>query len=90
MDFGCILYHRMNGRMTPEMRAFDSWMHIMHPDKFEVQIDADLEFEQAYRAAVATLKGSGRRASLMLGPALIRYFKENLNAPGFGAPIARN
>jgi hypothetical protein len=35
--------------MTPEMRAFDTLMHILHPDP---------EFEKAFRDSVAVIKAA--------------------------------
>jgi len=50
IGFACILYARIARRMTPEMRAFDMWMHIMHPDNLPLPLDPDADIESGFLA----------------------------------------
>ena len=54
----CVLHHRLTGIMTPEMRAFDNWMHLMNPEEFNLEPDPDPEFEVEFRRSIAVLRAS--------------------------------
>lgn len=69
---GMLLY-KLTGKITPEMRAFDAWMKVTHPDQFKVPPDPDIDTE--YRQALTFLKTQPRGASLVMGKTLIAYFK---------------
>jgi hypothetical protein len=77
IGFAIILYRRLSGGYTPEMRAFDLWMKISNPDKFKLPSDPDPAFEEAYRESVAFLKAAPKATQLMLPQALLSYFREH-------------
>lgn len=86
LGLACILHHRLTGRMTPEMRAFDSWMHLLHPETFEVPPDPDPEFDAVFRASIAVLKVAPWTDRLTLGEALLAFYRQHPDIGGWGAP----
>jgi len=77
IGFSIILYSRLSGKYTPEMRAFDEWMKVSNPDKFNLPTDPDADIEQAYREAIEFLKTAPRSTRLMLPKALLTYFRQH-------------
>jgi hypothetical protein len=77
IGFAIVLYRRLTGRYSPEMRAFDLWIKVSNPDKFKLPPDPDPDFEQAYREAVELLKDSPKPKRLVLPQALLQYFREH-------------
>jgi hypothetical protein len=86
LGLATLLHHRITGRMTAEMRAFDAWMHIMHPEGFVLPPDPDPNFEKAFRESVSALKDGPRDAFLRIGTEFITFYRENPSVGGFGAP----
>jgi hypothetical protein len=82
----CVLHHRLTGMMTPEMRAFDNWMHLMNPEEFKLEPDPDPEFEVEFRCSIAVLQASTSDTRLVLGKVLMEFYRANPNAGGYGAP----
>jgi hypothetical protein len=85
MGFATTLHHRILGWMTPEMRGFDAWMHVMHPDVFEIPPDPDPAFDEAFRESVKRLNGGPRGERLAMGDVLIKFYREHPEVGGFGA-----
>lgn len=77
IGFAIILYRRLSGGFTPEMRAFDEWMKVSNPDKFKVPPDSDPEFEQAYKESVELLKTAPKATKMLLPQTLLNYFREH-------------
>jgi hypothetical protein len=77
IGFAIVLYRRLTGDATPEMRAFDLWMKVSNPDKFKVPRDPDPAIEEAYRESVELLKTAPRRTRLMLPQALLKLFRKH-------------
>jgi len=69
---GMLLY-KLTGEISPEMRAFDAWMKVTHPDHFNVAPDPDIE--EDYRTALEFIKAEPRGFGLLLGKGLIEYFR---------------
>jgi len=86
LGFATILHHRITGRMTSEMRAFDTLMHIMHPEEFQLPPDPDPDFEAVFRQSVTFLKRGSRDALLLMGKTLITFYRDHPSVGGFGAP----
>jgi hypothetical protein len=76
IGFAIVLYRRLTGDYTPEMRAFDTWMKISNPDKFKLPPDPDQAIEEAYREAVELAKTAPKATQLMLPQALLTLFRE--------------
>jgi hypothetical protein len=74
MGFACILYSRIAGNMTPEMKAFDMWMHAMHPNELPLPRDPDPEIEAEYRAAVGYVSTQPIKVQLILANALLSFY----------------
>ena len=81
-----ILHHRIVGRMTHEMRAFDAWMHVLHPEQFQLAPDQDPDFEAIFRESIAIIKNDSWETRLTLGKALMSFYHEHPDIGGFGAP----
>jgi hypothetical protein len=79
------LHHRITGMMTPEMRGFDAWMHIMHPDELGLPADPDPDFEKAFRESVRVISGRPWAERLSLGQTLVKFYREHPDVGGFGA-----
>jgi hypothetical protein len=75
IGFAIILYRRLSGGDTPEMRAFDLWMKVSNPDKFTA--DPDPAIEEAYRQAVKILKTAPKATRLVMLQSLLEYFREH-------------
>jgi hypothetical protein len=83
VGFAIVLYRRLSGRYTPEMRAFDLWMKISNPDKFKLPPDPDPRFEHGYKEAVSILKTTPKAIRHIIPRALLQFFREH---PDYGAP----
>jgi hypothetical protein len=77
IGFAIVLYRRLTGGYTPEMRAFDEWMKVSNPDKFNVPRDPDPAIEEAYRDSVELLKTAPKATRLVLPQALLKIFREH-------------
>jgi len=75
IGFAIILHHRLAKSFTPEMRAFDEWMKITHPDHFKLPPDADPAIEADYRASVEVLKSLPAEDHFLLPNALLAFFR---------------
>ncbi len=72
--------------MSPEMRAFDAWMHVLHPKEFELPADPDPDFEAMFRESAAAMKRWSWAEQLTLGKALTVFYRQHPDTGGFGAP----
>ncbi len=77
IGFAIILYARLSGGYTPEMRAFDEWMKVTHPDEFKLPPDPDEDIEWGYRQAVEMLKTEPKSQRLVLANGLLKFFREH-------------
>jgi hypothetical protein len=77
IGFALILHRRIAERYTPETKAFDMWMKLLHPNEFKLPIDHDPEFEKAFRKGVEDLKrDGGKAAKLVLANSLLQFFRQ--------------
>lgn len=86
LGFAAILYRRMLGRFTPEMRAFDNWITVLHHDEFDLPADPDPDIEAAFRESIELLSNASWEERLKLGRTLIEAYRINPNIGGMGAP----
>jgi hypothetical protein len=77
IGFACILYSRIAGKMSPEMKAFDMWMHAMNPDELPLPKDPDPDIDAGYRAAVGHLSKQPVSVQLTLANALLALYRAN-------------
>jgi hypothetical protein len=77
IGFACILYARIVGKMTPEMRAFDMWMHVMHPDDLPLPPDPDPEIDRNYRMGAARLSNEPLEVQLIMARTLLQFYREH-------------
>ena len=84
LGWSCILHHRITGRMTAEMRAFDTLTHLLNPDVFKIPPDPDPEFEADYRRMIEFIKEDSSNY-FIIGNALISLFRENPDLLGYGS-----
>lgn len=77
MGFGVILFSRLSGGYTPEMRAFDEWMKVTNPDHFDLPPDPDAEIDKGFRAAIEVLRTSPKSTRLHLAKTLLKFFREH-------------
>lgn len=70
-----MLFFKLTGKISPEMRAFDAWMKVTHPEHFQLPPDPDIDEE--YREATDFLRSQPRGASLIVGKTLIGYFRDH-------------
>jgi hypothetical protein len=77
IGFACILYSRIVGRMTPEMRAFDMWMHAMHPEELPLPPDSDPEIDRSYRISVERLSKEPIDVQLIMATTLLQFYREH-------------
>ena len=77
IGFSIILFSRLSGSYTPEMRAFDEWMKVTHHEEFKVPVDPDAEFEADFRQAVEVMKTAPKSTRLILAKGLLTYFREH-------------
>ncbi len=75
IGFAIILHHRLTKSFTPEMRAFDEWIKITHPEEFKLRPDSDPAFEAAYRESVEFLKSFPPKDRFLLPNALLTFFR---------------
>ncbi|MFN3889614.1 MAG: hypothetical protein ACK4MV_04385 [Beijerinckiaceae bacterium] len=75
IGFALLLYEQIVGKLTPEMRAFHYWIKVMHPEEFNLERDADEDFERNYRASLPLIKGSSWETQLLLGNTLLKTLK---------------
>lgn len=90
IGFAAVLHHRLLGHMTPEMRAFDTWVHVLNPEIFELPSDSDPDFDRQFRKSVDDVKRQPRHVQFALGLGLLEFYGKNPNVGGFGAPRDRN
>jgi hypothetical protein len=79
-----ILYSRLSGRYTPEMRAFDDWMHAIYPEAFQPPSHEDPEVERLYGKRVKELPLEAR---LMAGKAILDFYRNNPDHPRLDAMV---
>lgn len=79
IGFACILYSRIVEKMSAEMKAFDMWMHAMHPDELPLAVDPDPEIEADYRAAVGHLSEQAMEVQLILARTLLTFYRSHPN-----------
>lgn len=77
IGFAVILYTRLTGGYTPEMRAFDEWMRVTNPDHFDFPPDPDPDIEWGFRQAVEYLRTEPKSARLVLASTLLKFFREH-------------
>jgi hypothetical protein len=84
IGIAAILYSRLSGRYTPEMRAFDDWAHAIHPEAFPHSWDQDPEFERLYAKKVKELP---HEAGLIAGKAILDFYRSNPDHPRLDAVV---
>jgi hypothetical protein len=87
LGFGAILYQRITGRYTPEMRAYDDYAHAMNPDIFQIGPDPDPEVERGYREAVARLRERPHHEQVQVGRGLLRFYREHPDHARLSPPV---
>lgn len=81
LGFAATLYFRLTGRYTPEMRAFDDYIHFLYPNYFEIPADEDPEVDRRYREAVDRLKDAPHEERTVVGKALLQLYRDNPSHP---------
>lgn len=87
IGFAATLYSRLAGRYTPEMRAFDDYIHALYPDYFSIPADEDQEIERLYREAINRLKDAPHEDQTILGKSLLQFYRDNPSNPRLTPPI---
>jgi hypothetical protein len=77
IGFAIILYARLSGGHTPEMRAFDEWMKVTHTDEFRLPPDPDEDIEWGFREAVEYLKTAPKEIRLVVANGLLKFFRDH-------------
>ena len=77
IGFAIVLYRRLADSYTPEMRAFDLWMKVLNPDKFNLPPDPDPASEKVYRDSIEVLKNAPKSERLIMSQGLLKYFREH-------------
>jgi hypothetical protein len=77
IGFAAMLYQRLAGYLTPEMKAFHLWMKVRNPDKFPSVREPDWEFEQDYLDANEVLKDAPREARMLTGKVLLQLLRKD-------------
>ncbi len=82
IGFCILLYRHLDGAFTPTMAAFHCWMVLLRPDEFQIEEDADAEFEMTYRQLLIVLKDPQPRFFLL--NALLKTYQDGLVSPSRG------
>jgi hypothetical protein len=83
IGIAAILYSRLSGRYTPEMRAFDDWMKAMYPEAFP-HYSVDPEFDRVYAQRIKEVPHEGR---LIEGKAILNLYRNNPDHPRLDAVV---
>ena len=87
LGFGAILYQRVTGRFTPEMRAYDDFAHAMYPEIFQADPDPDPEVERNYRESLSRLRERPHHEQVGVGRGLLEFYRANPDHPRLNPPV---
>lgn len=77
IGFGCILYDRICGVKSIEMRAFDDWAHMRYPRHFKIPTEEDADFEAIFQLSSEFIDKMPWKIQILMGKILLETYQKN-------------
>jgi hypothetical protein len=81
IGFAILLYSRLAGRYTAEMKAFDDHVQFLHPEFFNIPTSDDPELYRRYREAVEFMKDKPHEVKVLFGNSRLKLYRDNPTHP---------